>query len=122
MAIINTLVLVGILLGGLVLAIAIIIIVVVVKANAKKTAQQTQNQYIPYTPPPPVEQKPLGEVIKHHRERCGLSQEFVAQQLDVSRQAVSKWESGTSAPSTANLIALAKLLGISADELIKDVG
>ena len=39
----------------------------------------------------------------------------------VSRQAVSKWESGTSEPSTSNLLALAKLFGISAEELLREV-
>lgn len=40
-----------------------------------------------------------------------MTQEFVAEALGVSRQAVSKWESGASDPSTTNLIALAKLFG-----------
>ena len=47
-----------------------------------------------------------------------MSQEYLAEQLGVTRQAVSKWESGTSEPSTANLLALAKLYGISLDELV----
>ena len=65
--------------------------------------------------------KSLGETIKEHRTRCGMTQEFVAEQLGVSRQAVSKWENGTSDPSTANLLALAKLFGVSAAELLKNV-
>ena len=63
----------------------------------------------------------LGEALKSHRLRCGMTQEFVAEQLGVSRQAVSKWENGTSDPNTSNLLALAKLYGISADELLKAV-
>lgn len=63
----------------------------------------------------------LGEAIKEHRTRCKMTQEFVAETLGVSRQAVSKWENGTSDPSTSNLIALAKLFGISAEELLKEV-
>ena len=63
----------------------------------------------------------LGEEIKEHRTRCKMTQEFVAESLGVSRQAVSKWENGTSDPSTSNLIALAKLYGISAEELLKQV-
>ena len=63
----------------------------------------------------------LGEAIKEHRTRCKMTQEFVAETLGVSRQAVSKWENGTSDPSTSNLIALAKLYGISAEELLKQV-
>lgn len=65
--------------------------------------------------------KSLGEVLYTHRTACKMTQEFVAETIGVSRQAVSKWENGTSDPSTANLIALAKLYGISADELIKEV-
>jgi len=65
--------------------------------------------------------KSLGEAIKEHRTRCKMTQEFVAETLGVSRQAVSKWESGASDPSTSNLIALAKLFGISAEELLKEV-
>ena len=38
----------------------------------------------------------LGEVLKEYRTRCKMTQEFVAESLDVSRQAVSKWESGVS--------------------------
>ena len=38
----------------------------------------------------------LGEVIKAHRESCKMTQEFVAESLGVSRQAVSKWETGVS--------------------------
>ncbi len=65
--------------------------------------------------------KSLGEAIKENRTHCSMTQEFVAEQLGVSRQAVSKWENGTSDPSTSNLLALAKLFGISAEELLKSV-
>ena len=60
----------------------------------------------------------LGEAIKFHRTRCKMTQEFVAERLGISRQAVSKWESGASDPSTSNLLALAKLFEISAEELL----
>ena len=52
----------------------------------------------------------LGEVLKRHRTACKMTQEFVAEALGVSRQAVSKWESGASGPSTANLIAIVFIL------------
>lgn len=65
--------------------------------------------------------KSLGEVLKQHREDCNMTQEFVAEAIGVSRQAVSKWENGTSDPSTSNLIALAKLLQISAEDLLHEV-
>lgn len=65
--------------------------------------------------------KTLGEVLKQHREDCNMTQEFVAEAIGVSRQAVSKWENGTSDPNTSNLIALAKLFNISAEELLHEV-
>ena len=63
----------------------------------------------------------LGEVLKQHREECKMTQEFVAESVGVSRQAVSKWENGTSDPSTSNLIALAELFNLSAEELLHEV-
>ena len=63
----------------------------------------------------------LGEVLKDHRMRCSMTQEFVAEALGVSRQAVSKWENGTADPSTSNLLKLARLYGISPEELIRAV-
>ena len=65
--------------------------------------------------------KSLGEALKEHRVRCHMTQEFVAERLGVSRQAVSKWENGTSDPSTSNLFALAKLYGIDPEELLKSL-
>ena len=49
-----------------------------------------------------------------------MTQEFVAEALGVSRQTVSKWERGLSDPSTTNLMALAKLFGTTAEELLKE--
>jgi DNA-binding XRE family transcriptional regulator len=69
-----------------------------------------------------VEAKGLGETIKAHRVRCRMTQEFVAESLGVSRQAVSKWETGRSDPSSSKLFALAKLFGVSPEELLKNLG
>ena len=63
----------------------------------------------------------LGEVLKSHRIRCQMTQEFVAESLGVSRQAVSKWETGAADPSTSNLLALAKLFGVPAEELLREM-
>lgn len=63
----------------------------------------------------------LGEALKVHRTGCKMTQEFVAEHLGVSRQAVSKWETGASDPSTSNLLALAKLYGIRAEELLQEI-
>ena len=65
--------------------------------------------------------KSLGEVLKDHRTRCSMTQEFVAESLNVSRQAVSKWENGTADPSTSNLLKLAKLYGVTAEDLIRSI-
>lgn len=65
--------------------------------------------------------KSLGEVIKRYRTQRKMTQEFVAESLGVTRQAVSKWESGASDPSTTNLMALAKLFGVTAEEILKEV-
>ena len=63
----------------------------------------------------------LGEVLKDHRTSCGMTQEFVAEGIGVSRQAVSKWENGTADPSTSNLLKLAKLYSIAPEDLIRAV-
>ena len=63
----------------------------------------------------------LGETLKTHRTRCRMTQEFVAESLGVSRQTVSKWENGSADPSTTNLLALAKLYGVPAEELLRGI-
>ena len=60
----------------------------------------------------------LGERIKNQRSRAGLSQERVAELVGVSRQSVTKWESGQSAPSTENLFKLAEIFGTTVDMLL----
>ncbi len=64
--------------------------------------------------------KSLGEVLKSHRTSCGMTQEFVAEKVGVSRQAVSKWENGSSEPSTSNLIQLANLFGVAPEDLLRE--
>ena len=65
--------------------------------------------------------KSLGQILKDYRTSCNMTQEFVAEYLGVSRQAVSKWENGSSDPSTTNLMALGELYGVAADEILKKV-
>lgn len=60
----------------------------------------------------------MAQRLVDRRKAAGLSQEALAAQLGVSRQAVSKWERSESSPDTANLIALAALYGVSLDELL----
>ena len=97
------------------LGFAVYLLVLLLKALQKylRTSETRQEQQ--------AIRKTLGETIKEHRNRCKMTQEFVAESLGVSRQAVSKWESGRSDPSTSNLLALAKLFGISAEELLKEI-
>jgi len=65
-----------------------------------------------------MNQNQLGENIAKFRKAKGLSQEKVAEVLEVSRQAVTKWESNISRPSSDNLIKLADTLGVSVDVLL----
>ena len=60
----------------------------------------------------------LSERIKHLRTEKGLSQERLSEAVGVSRQAVAKWESGVSAPSTENLFRLAEIFGTTVDLLL----
>lgn len=62
----------------------------------------------------------LGEKLKKLRKARGLSQEQLAEQLKVSRQAISKWELGESMPDTDNLVALSDYYGVSLDYLLRD--
>ena len=64
--------------------------------------------------------KSLAEALRENRVRCKMTQEFVSETIGVSRQAVSKWESGQSDPSTTNLLALAKLFGVRPEELLQE--
>lgn len=60
----------------------------------------------------------LSENIKARRTQLKMSQEYVADQLGISRQAVAKWEAGTSEPTSKNLSELAFLFEISISELV----
>ena len=60
----------------------------------------------------------MAQRLVDRRKAAGISQEALAAQLGVSRQAVSKWERSESSPDTDNLIALAALYGVSLDELL----
>jgi len=60
----------------------------------------------------------FGEKLQLLRKQKGMSQEQLASQLNVSRQAVSKWELNSSLPDTDNIIQLSKLFGVSTDYLL----
>ena len=60
----------------------------------------------------------FGEKLQMLRKKKGISQEQLAQQLDVSRQAISKWETGESLPETEKVILLAKFFDVTIDYLL----
>ena len=64
--------------------------------------------------------KTFSEKLLELRRREGLSQEQLADRLGVTRQSVSKWESGAAVPELAKLVALSDLFSVSVDYLVKD--
>ena len=62
----------------------------------------------------------LGEKILALRKAAGLSQDQLAEALNVSRQSVSKWELGESVPDLSRLVALSELFHVSLDALLRD--
>ena len=93
----------------------IFIIVLLIKALMKYLNDKKA------TPEQEIIRRSLGEALKAHRQQSGMTQEYVAEALGVSRQAVSKWETGSAEPSTSNLLALAKLYGVDPGDLLKGV-
>ena len=62
----------------------------------------------------------LHEKIYELRKKNGLSQEALAESLGVSRQSVSKWETGEATPEVSKLLSLSKLFGVTTDYLLND--
>lgn len=62
----------------------------------------------------------FSEKLYKLRKKSGLSQEQLAEQLSVSRQAISKWESGQSVPESEKLIVISNYFNVSLDYLLKD--
>lgn len=62
----------------------------------------------------------LNEKIFYCRRKAGLSQEALAEELGVSRQAVSKWETGDAVPEISKLLALAKTFDVTTDWLLSE--
>ena len=62
----------------------------------------------------------IGQFIYSARKRKRISQEELAASMNVSRQSVSKWESGQSIPDLEKIIQLSLLFGVSTDYLLKD--
>ena len=91
----------------LILAVGVYVLILLIRALRKYIRSE------PVRKEKAASAQSLGEVLKCRRTECKMTQEFVA-------EAVSKWESGASDPSTANLIALAKLFGTTPEELLKE--
>ena len=91
------------------------LVVLAIKALWKylHTREKQQQQNAP-------QRQSLAQTLRQHRQDRGMTQEFVAETLGVSRQAVSKWENGTADPTTANLFALARLYGVAPQDLLKE--
>ena len=62
----------------------------------------------------------FAEKLLKLRKEKGMSQEDLAESLEVSRQAVSRWEMGTAMPDSPNLLKISQLFGVSADYLLHD--
>lgn len=62
----------------------------------------------------------FSEKLKQLRKNGGISQEQLSEKIGVSRQTISKWESGEVLPDTENALLLSKLFGVSLDYLLKD--
>ncbi|MCA5013632.1 MULTISPECIES: helix-turn-helix domain-containing protein [unclassified Enterococcus] len=62
----------------------------------------------------------LADRLRAHRENKGLSQAAVATKLNISRQSVSKWETGKGYPDIDNLVLLSKIYEVSIDELVQE--
>lgn len=60
------------------------------------------------------------EKLSFLRKQRDMTQMELAEKLDISRQAVSRWEQGTSEPSTENLVSIGKLFGVPVDDLVND--
>lgn len=62
----------------------------------------------------------FGEKLSFLRKQRGMTQLELAEKLDISRQAVSRWEQGTSEPSTENLVSIGKLFDVTVDALVNE--
>ena len=62
----------------------------------------------------------FGEKLLALRKQNNFSQEELAEKLGVSRQAISRWESGETMPDSPNLLQISKIFSVSADYLLRD--
>ena len=100
---------VGLVIGAVCIGVSVYLVVLVIRALRTYIRSHEVRQEKAET------RRSLGEVLKSHRTGLNMTQEFVAEALGVS-----KWESGASDPSTSNLMALAKLFGVPAEDLLRE--
>ena len=62
----------------------------------------------------------IAERLKAQREKLGLSQGDVAERLHITRQTVSRWETGKGTPDLENLVLLSEVYQVTVDELLKE--
>lgn len=62
----------------------------------------------------------FGEKLQDLRKKAGMSQDILAERIEVSRQAVSKWERDEAMPETDKLLRIAKLFGVTTDYLLEN--
>ena len=112
MAILNPIILLYIVFLLVAAGLNVTLVVLAIKALWKylHTREKQQQQNAP-------QRQRLAQTLRQDRD---MTQEFVAETLGVSRQAVSKWENGTADPTTTNLFALARLYGVAPQDLLKE--
>ena len=62
----------------------------------------------------------MGQIIRRLRKERNLTQEELAQQLNVTFQAISRWENGTALPDAQNILQISKLFNVTTDYLLND--
>lgn len=93
----------------LVITILVLGIMALIRYNRTFVANQKKDEKL---------KKSLGEILKDYRLKAGLSQEYVAHELGVSRQAISKWENGKGLPDVSLMLPLCEVLEINVNELL----
>lgn len=86
----------------------------------KTAAEEAENLYQVYTCTKEETAMDFGEKLKSARKQAGLTQGQLAEKLAVSRQAITKWESGSGMPEIGNLKQLSRLLNVSIDYLLDE--
>lgn len=65
--------------------------------------------------------KTFGENLKNERKLCGMTQQELAKKMGISQQQLSQWECNKFEPTVSSIVALAKALDTSYDDLFKDI-